>query len=416
MTMPQKKQPTPLQRNLPIIAAAVRNIIIFTAVLSIPLTSAQALHLSAEETSAWILALYGVPALLSLTLTIRYRLPLLVTGNLFVIIFINGLGGETPYPELIGAAIVAGALVLLIGVFGLSKHLAGLIPIPIMFGLLAGAVLPFVSNFFTELSSYPVVVGGTFLSYLLARRFLGERLPAILPALVTGLLLTAIMGQFAHPNEPLTMVLPKVTTPRFTLQTILTATPVLVVLITLQANLPAIRFLHSQDYDPPELVVDAASGLGTMLGSFFGPTGASLSLPATSIAAGPGAGDRSIRYRSVIINSTAALILGLMGGLAAGIAGLIPTALLLTLAGLAVIDVLGRSLQQITQGPLFLGPVFAFAIALSDISFLGFDNYFWSLVIGTLISLLLEREGLKQLRKKRRSYENDGSGQRPSQE
>ncbi len=68
-----------LQRNLPVIGAAVRNIIIFTAVLSIPLTAAQALELTPSETTSWIFALYGVPAILSLILTFRYRLPLLVT-------------------------------------------------------------------------------------------------------------------------------------------------------------------------------------------------------------------------------------------------------------------------------------------------------------------------------------------------
>ena len=57
-------------------------------------------------------------------------------------------------------------------------------------------------------------------------------------------------------------------------------------------------------------------------------------------------------------------------------AGIIPRALQLTLAGLSVIDVLGSALKQFTEGPLFLGPLFTFAIALSDISFLGFGNYF----------------------------------------
>lgn len=393
-----KEKLSPLQRNLPVIAAAVRNIIIFTAVLSIPLTAAQALELTPSETSSWILALYGVPALLSLVLSIRYRMPLLVTGNLFVIIFINGLGGTIDYPELVGAAVAAGALVLLIGVFGLSKRLAKLIPIPIMFGLLAGAVMPFVSGLFTEFGNFPIVIGGTLLVYLFSRRFLGERLPAILPALLTGIVLTAITGHFTQPTEPISLAAPEITIPRFSLQAILTATPVLVVLITIQANLPSIRFLNSQDYKPPELLVDIASGLGTMLGSFFGPTGASLSLPATSIAAGEGAGEHDIRYRAVVINSTAALFLGALGGFAAGFAGMIPMALLLTLAGLAVIDVLGSALKEVTRGPLFLGPLFAFAIALSDISFLGFNNYFWSLVIGTLVSLLLERDGLRKLR------------------
>jgi predicted benzoate:H+ symporter BenE len=52
-------------------------------------------------------------------------------------------------------------------------------------------------------------------------------------------------------------------------------------------------------------------------------------------------------------------------------------------------------LKRITEGPLLIGPLFAFAIALSDISFLGFGNYFWSLVFGTTVSLLLEPKGFR---------------------
>lgn len=72
-----------LHRNLPIIGAAPRNIIVFVAVLSIPLTTAQAIGLSAVETISWILALYGVPGLLSLFLAWHYRQPLLVLGIIF---------------------------------------------------------------------------------------------------------------------------------------------------------------------------------------------------------------------------------------------------------------------------------------------------------------------------------------------
>jgi benzoate membrane transport protein len=94
----------------------------------------------------------------------------------------------------------------------------------------------------------------------------------------------------------------------------------------------------------------------------------------------------------------AALIIGLLAGIAATLFNLIPPALLLTLAGLAVVNILANALQRVAQGPLRLGPLFAFAIALSDIDFLGFGNYFWSLVMGTVVSLLLEREELRKLR------------------
>jgi benzoate membrane transport protein len=267
-----------------------------------------------------------------------------------------------------------------------------------MFGLLVGAVMPFLSDIFTTLGDALAIVGGTVLVYFVSRRLLGTRLPAILPALVTGLVVTAVTGQFAPVTEPLTLELPQLTRPVFSLPTILTATPVFIVLITLQANLPSLRFLQSQDYDPPETAVDLISGISTMLGSFLGPTGVSLALPATSLVAGPEAGDHELRHWAVYMVGGAALLLGLLAGIAAGFAGVIPPALLVTLAGLSLVDVLSDGLQRVTKGPLFLGPLFAFAIALSDISFLGFGNYFWSLVIGTGISMLLERDGLRALR------------------
>lgn len=393
--------PTRFRRNLAPTAAGVRNVIISIAFLSIPLTVAQNLGLSAVQTSTWILARYAVPGLLSLILTLRYGQPLVFTANLFFLIFIRGLGSGLSFPELIGASVLAGAGVLVVGLLGLTEWLAGWLPVPIMFGLLAGAVLPFLSDLFTVLAEAPILVGGTLLLYLATRRFLHQRVPAILPALVAGLAITAVTGQFEALSEPLSLTLPELTWPVFSPSAVLTATPVFVVLITLQANLPSLRFLQSQDYDPPEVVVGVASGMGTLLGSLLGPTGVSLALPATSLVAGPGAGEHEIRHRSVYLAGGAALLIGLLAGVAAGLAGMIPKPLLLTLAGLALVDVLGNALKEATQGPLFLGPLFALAIALSDVSFLGFGNYFWSLVIGTAVSLLLEGKELRALREAR---------------
>ena len=401
MTLPRQGVSESLRRNLPVADAAVRNIIIFVAVLSIPLAVAEALQLSPAETSAWILALYGLPGLLSLVLAVRSRQPLLLTGNLFFIIFIRGLGGQLSFPELMGASILAGAGVLVVGFLGLTERLASWVPLPIMFGLLAGAVMPFLSRLFTLLGDVPAMVGATLLAYLVSRAVWGRRVPAILPALVTGAVVAALTGQFGQLEGPLSLTLPELTLPVFSLPAFLTATPVFVVLITLQANLPSLRFLQSQGYDPPETAVDIVSGLGTMLGSFLGPTGVSLSLPATSLVAGPGAGDREIRHRAVYLVGGAALLVGLPAGVAVGLSEVIPAALLATLAGLALVDVLANAVRQVTAGPLLLGPLFAFAIALSEIEFLGFGNYFWSLVIGTAISLLLEREGMRAYRSKR---------------
>ena len=402
--MTKKEEKTPftesevLRRNLPSIGAAVRMIIIFTSVLSIPLTAAKVLELSQDQTSSWIMSLYGFSALLGIALTIKYRQPILITGNIFFIIFISGLEGQIGYPELIGASIIAGAAVAIVGLVGLTERLTSYIPVPIVYGLLAGAVLPFVTDLFTNLGVSTLIVGGTLLAYLLSRRFLGNRLPAILPALITGLICSAYTGQFEQFQSQLHFTIPKLTMPVFSLQAIITAAPVFFVLITIQSNLPSIRFLQSQEYEPPELVISVISGVGTIIGSFLGPIGVSLSLPATSLVAGLGAGEKETRHRSVYISGLFAVFVGLFASIAVGLASVIPLVLLLTLAGLSVVNVLENSLQQVTQGPLTLGPLFTFAITVSEISFLGYGPYFWALFIGTGVSLLLERDGLKKLR------------------
>ena len=124
----------------------------------------------------------------------------------------------------------------------------------------------------------------------------------------------------------------------------------------------------------------------------------SLSLPATALVAGAEAGEHQLRHRAVYLASGPVLLIALLAGIAADVPAIIPLPLLLTLAGLAVVDLLASALQQITRGPLLLGPLFAFAIALSEISLLGFGPFFWALVIGMGISLLLERDGLQMLR------------------
>ena len=63
-----------------------------------------------------------------------------------------------------------------------------------------------------------------------------------------------------------------------------------------------------------------------------------------------------------------------------------------------MLPALTSALRDLTAGPLLLGPLFAFAIALSDINVFGLGPFFWSLVIGTAVSIAFEREGWRQLR------------------
>jgi benzoate membrane transport protein len=382
---------------LPVIGAATPLIVLSITILSLILTSAQAMRLTTAETTSWILVLYGLAGCLSLLMTVYFRVPLLITGNMFIIIFVSTLGDEMRYPEFIGAVILAGFFVIVVSLLGLTGRLTMWIPAPIVQGLLAGAILPFVADIFTLMGDDPALIGGTVLVYFLSRRFLGTSIPAILPALIVGLVIATISGQIGHVPTRVPLPAPVITTPVFSLRAIATATPVLVVLLTLQANLPSTIFLRSQGYQPPERAINLVGGVGTMLGSLLGPAGMSLSLPATSLVAGPASAERHLRLRVAYIASGGVIVVGLLAGVAADLPEVIPVALLLTLAGLSLVDVLGNALQQITRGPLLIGPLFAFTIALSELSMLGFGPFFWALVLGIGVSVLLEGDKLGAL-------------------
>jgi benzoate membrane transport protein len=393
---------------VPALAAGFTVAIVFAAVLSIVLTAAGpgGLRLTDRQTSGWIALIYGLPMIPSLILTLRYRMPLLLTGNVFALIFFASLGDRVSFPDLSGAAILAGAIVLLTTILGLTDRIARWIPSPIVQGLIAGAVLPFVVGIFSALDTgdpangidLSIMVGAALVAYLIARVAEWGWVPPIVPAFVAALVVAIVTGQlgelpslFAPPRfDPVT--------PTFSLRAILTATPVLVALLTVQSNVPSVIYLRSEGFDPPERLVNVVSGAGTMIGSLMGPVMVSLALPPLLLMAAPAAGERSVRYRSTFVPIAAGLWIALFAGTATAIAVFLPPVLLLTMAGLALVPALVAALRAITAGPLVLGPVFAFAIAVSDISLFGLGPFFWSLVIGTFVSLLFEREGWKKHR------------------
>jgi benzoate membrane transport protein len=73
-----------------------------TAALALPLAAAAALGITSAQASNWILALYGIPGLASIVLTVVFRQPLFLAWHTGVIVFVASLVRHIPYPELLG--------------------------------------------------------------------------------------------------------------------------------------------------------------------------------------------------------------------------------------------------------------------------------------------------------------------------
>ena len=68
-----------------------------------------------------------------------------------------------------GAFLVAGLLIILLGLIGIADQLIRWLPLPIVMGMFAGNVLGYVSGIFGHFEAQPWVVGMTIAGYLGAK-------------------------------------------------------------------------------------------------------------------------------------------------------------------------------------------------------------------------------------------------------
>jgi benzoate membrane transport protein len=380
------------------IGAALPAIIFVLAVITLPLTAAQAFGLSDRQTTSLIIALYGIPGVLCLVLARVYRQPLLMAWHTHGLVFLTALSIQYSYREVLGSMIVAGILVFLLGALGLSTRMAALIPAPIIFGIVAGVVMPFVVGVFTEMNLYPLLVGGAVCAYILGRRLLPVRVPPILPALIVGGTLALLTGEIGRFPDHWSLPVPVLTLPLFSWQAIMSIAPVIAIFIAVQSNLTTTIYLRSQKYHPPDRLINVLSGGGTALGAILGAAPISAGSAAIPLVAGPGAGEPQSRYLSVYLCGVIWIVVAIGASAVTILPTIIPLSLLFALAGIAMIGVLAQALDEIARGPLRVGPLFAFVVASSQLTLFGLGPLFWALLVGLAVALLLEKDAYTELR------------------
>ncbi len=363
--------------------------LIYLVALSLPIRASQTLGLDASELSAWILALWAVAGTIGMVLSIRARVPLLLTGNLFVIILIVRVSAQYRWSDLVGASLLAGVVVLAGSRTNLADRLSRWLPPSIVFGLLVGAVLPFLLDLFSLGVEEPWLVTAAVATYLASTAF-RPAVPAIIPAVAVAAAVTALGGDFTGGMAPIDVVAPTLTAPAFDLTTILAVTPVMIVLITIQSNVPSLVFLREQGYESTTESISLISGAGTIIGSLFGPTGISLSLPLTAITAAPDAGRYDIRYRAAAVAHLCAIAIGVFAGAAVFLTSAVPATLLTVAIGLAFLGVVVNAVPRMVDSGLRWGPVLTLVIAASDLTLLGLSSFFWAIAVGVLATLFID--------------------------
>ncbi|MEK1904811.1 MAG: benzoate/H(+) symporter BenE family transporter [Pseudomonas sp.] len=389
MDSPTRLRPLADTSTSAVVAGFIAMLTGYTSSLVLMFQAGQSAGLSSAQISSWIWALSIGMAICSIGLSLRYRTPITVAWSTpGAALLITSLGGVS-YGEAIGAYITCAVLVVICGLTGSFERLVRRLPASLAAALLAGILFKIGSEIFVAAQHHTALVLAMFFGYLIAKR-LAPRY-AVLTALLVGSALAGVMGLLDFSGFHLQLAVPVWTTPSFSLAaTISIGIPLFVVAMTSQ-NMPGIAVLRADGYQVPASPLITTTGIASLVLAPFGSHGVNLAAISAAICTGPHAHeDKHKRYTAAV---WCGIFYGIAGTFAATLAALftaLPSALILSVAALALLGSIGNGLAQAMSAPAERdAALITFMVTASGMTLLGIGSAFWGLVAGALTLLIL---------------------------
>ncbi|SFF35656.1 benzoate/H(+) symporter BenE family transporter [Blastococcus tunisiensis] len=353
--------------------------------------------LSAAQTASWIFGIYVFGGLISLVLGLYYKMPITGAWSIPGAVLVAGALQDFTFAQMVGAYLVSGLLVLVLGVTGLVRKVAAWLPFPIIMAMIAGALIRFGTGVVTAGTTAPLIVGAAVVGFLLLTRYV-RSVPGVVGALVLGSVTAAVTGGFGSVEGGLGITSPQLVMPAFDLGAILAVGIPLALLVVGAENAQAMGVLMAERYRPPFNVMTIISGIGGLLAPMFGGHNANIAGPMTAICSSEQAGpEREGRYAATVVNGLLFVTFGVFAGVAVAVVTALPGELVASLAGLAMLGVLLAAFRGAFGGGRYqFGAMFALVIAMSGVTILNVSAPFWALVGGVLASLVLEPKDFRR--------------------
>lgn len=362
----------------------------FTSSAVIIFQAAAAAGADAAQVSSWLWALCLGCGLTSIGLSLRYRAPVLTAWSTPGAALLAGSLGGLGMGEAVGAFLFSAALITLSGVTGLFARLMQCIPQALAAAMLAGVLLRFGLELFGAFEQQALLVGSLFLAYLAGKRLLPRY--TILLVLLLGIGLAWRLGLLRWQAVELAVAVPQFVRPELSWAALVGVGIPLFVVTMASQNLPGVAVLRTAGYERvPVSPLIAWTGLASLLLAPFGGFAINLAAITAAICAGPEAGQEpQRRYWAALCAGSFYLLIGLFGATVASLFSAFPQALILAIAGLALLVTLSNSLAGALQDVRQREPaLITFLVTASGLSLFGVGAAFWGLVAGGLASVVL---------------------------
>ncbi len=380
--------------HLPAITAGFVAVLVgYTGSAVIVFQAAQAAGASSEQTVSWMMVLGLGMGVLSIGLSLYYRMPIIVAWSTpGAALLATSLTGVS-LAQAVGAFVFSAALITLVGVTGWFARIMDRIPLSLASAMLAGILFQFGVEVFVSMQNQFVLVFAMFAIYLLCKRLLPRY--AILLVLVVGLVFCAWLDLLDFSGFSFHIGKLAYVAPEFSPSVLIGVGIPLFVVTMASQNIPGIAVLRASGYRPPVSPVIGWTGFSTLLLAPFGGFAINLAAITAAICAGPEAHeDPDKRFVAGVANGVAYLIVGLFGAAVAGLFAAFPQEFVLSLAGLALLGTIAASLHgAVADADSREAAVITFVVTASGASLFGIGAAFWGLVAGVVALVVFRKPG-----------------------
>ncbi|MFK9090757.1 benzoate/H(+) symporter BenE family transporter [Bacillus salipaludis] len=395
-----KKTDRPRRKQKPLQDLTINNVSsgIISAMLAmtgppaIILAAADAGHFTHEQTISWMFAVYFFGGLFSIVFPFIYKIPITGAHSLSGVAFLVTITPHYTFSELIGAYLITGFIIYIVGISGLFTKIMKWFPNEIIAAMLGGMITTYVVRLISSVNDLAIVGIPAVLGYFIFIKWV-KRIPAVLGAVCIALLITLFTQNIEISAMDTSYIFPSMFKPDFSIIGIFTISLPLALLILSNDAAPGIGALESINFKPPTQKIISASGIFTMIAAFFGGQSANIAGMMSMICAGDESGPREKRYMASVVSGALILLFGIFAWEVVPFIKALPKSFVSMLAGFALIGVLGSSLQMgFSKEKFRLSSTFAFVIALSNISFFHISAPVLALVLGSFISNVIEKQ------------------------
>lgn len=379
-----------------------------TGPVAIIFAVAQQGGLSQDEIASWIWGAFVIGGCITILFCALYRQPITFAWTIPGTVLLAPAFASVSFAEMIGAFIVTGVLMTVVGFSGLVRRAMEVTPMPIVMGMVAGVFLDFGLGLIEAVGKNTAVALPMVLAYVAIASLpaVARIVPPIIAALLAGAAAVAATGGMAFSGAaPALMQLPILFVPEFSWTAIVELVVPIAITVLVVQNGQGFTILRASGHTPPMNAATVACGIGSVLMALVGSVCTCVTGPANAILATMK--DTRRQYVGGLTYGCLFILFGLFASGATWLALALPAAFIAALGGLGVLKVLENSFIAAFAGRYTLGALVSLLITVSDIEILNIGAAFWGLVFGIAISLLLEREDFRADREERAKADKD---------